>query len=159
MMAYLDAFLTLLRDGLAQPDLASFVLRLNVGVFFAISGGNKLLCPICHGYLDSNLKRSGIPSCGGAMVWWVAGWEFLAGVLLALGLFTGAAAFILFLVCVVAFIVSHKRKIEKKNPVHAFDAATEYLCMFDVLLATMLLAIMFNGPGVISLDHTIWGIK
>lgn len=155
MTEYLTAFVMLLREGLAQPDLASFVLRLNVGVFFAISGFNKLTCPICHGYLKSNLERSMLPSCGGAMVWWVAGWEFLAGVFLALGLFTGAAAFILFVVCMVAFIVSHKRKIEKKNPVHAMDAATEYLCMFDVLLATMLLAIMFNGPGVISLDY-LW---
>lgn len=156
-MEHLTAFHTLLWAGFNLPDLAALILRLGVGVFFAISGWNKLTCPVCHGYLQSNLQRSNLPSCGGLLVWWVAGWEFLAGVALALGLYTGAAAFILLIVCVVAFIVSHKRKIEKKNPVHKLDAATEYLCMFDVLLAWMAVAIMAIGPGRYSLDFLLWG--
>jgi putative oxidoreductase len=154
-MVYLDAFLTLLREGINLPDAGALVLRLGVGVFFAISGWNKLTCTTCHGYLRSNLTRSGIP-CVPFAVWWVAGWEFLAGVALALGLFTGASAFVLFVICVVAFLVSHRRKIAKKNPVHRMDAATEYLCMFDVLLLWMTLAIMAMGPGAYSLDRLLW---
>lgn len=153
MLIYWEAFLMLLREGMQTPDLASLVLRLFVGIPFAISGWNKLTCPICHGYLKSNLARSSIPSCGGLMVYWVAGWEFLAGLALALGLLTGASAFVLLLVCIVAFIVSHKRKIEKKNPVHFMDKLTEYGFMFDVLLIGMLLAIMGIGPGAYSLDR------
>lgn len=155
-MAYLEAFLVLLREGMALPDLAALVLRLGAGVFFAISGWNKLTDPICHGYLLSNLRRSAIPCCS-FMVWWVAGWEFLAGLTLALGLFTGASAFVLLVICIVAFLVSHKRKIAKKNPVHRMDAITEYLCMFDVLLIWMLLAVMAMGPGAWSLDRLLWG--
>lgn len=158
MSPYLDAFLALLREGFSLPDMAALVLRLGVGVFFAISGWNKLTCPVCHGYLSSNLQRSNLPHCGGLLVWWVAGWEFVAGLALAIGLFTGAASFVLFIVCVVAFLVSHKRKIAKKNPVHKMDAATEYLCMFDVLLAWMLLATMALGPGSYSLDRLLWGM-
>lgn len=155
-MPYLQAFNTLLWQGLSLPDLASLVLRAGVGVFFAISGWNKLTCPTCHGLLVGNLTRSLLP-CPQFLCWWVAGWEFLAGATLALGFYTGASAFILLIVCVVAFLVSHKRKIAKKNPVHALDAATEYLCMFDVLLVWMTLAVMALGPDRWSLDYLLWG--
>lgn len=156
-MEYLHGFHTLLWAGINLPDIAALILRLGVGVFFAISGWNKLTCPTCHGYLGSNLARSGLPSCGGYMVWWVAGWEFAAGAAIAIGLYTGAAAFILFVVCLVAFIVSWRRKLARKNPVHRMDAATEVLCMFDVLLMWMLLAVMMIGPGAVSVDRLLWG--
>lgn len=155
-MPYLQAFNTLLWQGLSLPDLAALVLRIGVGLFFAISGWNKLTCSMCHGFLVGNLTRSLLPMPH-LLCWWVAGWEFLAGVTLVLGLYTGASAFILFIVCLVAFLVSHKRKLAKKNPVHKMDAATEYLCMFDVLLLWMTLAVMALGPGAYSLDRLLWG--
>lgn len=155
-MEYLHAFLDLLVYGIPNLDAASAIMRLGVGVPFFISGMNKLLCPVCHGYLLSNLTRSGI-ACPRASVWWVAGWEALAGLTLALGLFTGASAFILFVVCIVAFLVSWKRKLQKKNPVHFFDACTEVGFMFDVLLIWLLLGVMFIGPGAFSLDHYLFG--
>ena len=152
MMDYLDAFLFgLLPWGINQPDLAALILRLGVGVPFFISGMNKLLCPTCHGWLRANLTRSKIP-CVSFSVWWVAGWEAAAGLALALGVFTAAAGFILFIVCVIAFIVSWRRKLEKKNPAHFWDACTEIGFMFDTLLTWMLLAVMTVGPGRYSLD-------
>lgn len=156
-MAELHAFLGILTWGLNVHDWPELILRLGVGVPFFISGMNKLFCPICHGWLVSNLQRSGIPSLGGCTVWWLAGWEALAGLLLVLGLFTGAAAFILFIVCVVAFIVSWRRKLDKKKPAHFWDACTEVGFMFDVLLIWMLVAIMFIGPGAFSLDAELFG--
>lgn len=154
-MEYLAAFHMLLVNGINLPDLADLVLRLGVGIPFFISGMNKMCCPICHGWLVSNLQRSGIPSCGGLMVWWLAFWEAFAGLLLALGLLTGASAFILFIVCVVAFLVSWRRKLDKKNPAHFWDACTEIGFMFDVLLVWMLVAIMARGPGRYSLDNLL----
>lgn len=151
-MEYLHAFGLLLVNGLQGPDFAALILRLGVGVPFFISGMNKLFCPICHGWLVSNLQRSGIPSCGGFTVWFLAFWEAFAGLTLALGLVTGASAFILFIVCVVAFLVSWRRKLEAKKPAHFWDACTEIGFMFDTLLTWMLVAIMFTGPGAYSLD-------
>ena len=151
-MEYITAFtFGLLPWGLNQTDIALLALRVGVGVPFAISGWNKLTCPICHGWLRSNLTRSGIP-CVGFSVWWLAGWEFVAGVTLALGLLSAASAFVLFIVCVVAFIVSWRRKLDAKKPAHFMDACTEVLFMFDVLLAWMVLATMFAGPGAYSMD-------
>src|SRR6202012_1033640 len=98
-----EAFLFgLLPWGLNQTDLGLLLLRLGVGGPFAISGFNKCFCPICHGWLRANLTRSGIP-CVGFSVWWLAGWEMVAGLTLALGLLSAASAFVLFVVCVVAF--------------------------------------------------------
>lgn len=151
-MSYVEAFVFgLLPWGIPWEDMAALILRLGVGVPFFISGMNKLLCPICHGWLRSNLTRSGIP-CVGFTVWWLAAWEALAGFTLALGLFTAASAFILFVVCVVAFIVSWRRKLSAKKPAHFWDACTEIGFMFDTLLTWMLLAVMFLGPGRYSLD-------
>lgn len=141
----------LLPWGLNQTDIALLALRLGVGIPFAISGWNKLTCPICHGWLRSNLTRSKIP-CVGFTVWWLAGWEFVAGLTLALGLMSAASALVLFIVCIVAFIVSWRRKLEAKKPAHFMDACTEVLFMFDVLLAWMVLATMFAGPGAYSMD-------
>lgn len=153
-----EAFLLgLLPWGLDLPDLAALALRLGVGVPFFISGMNKLFCPTCHGWLRSNLTRSQIP-CVGFTVWWLAFWEAFAGFTLTWGLFTGASAFILFIVCIVAFIVSWRRKLDKKKPAHFWDACTEVGFMFDTLLTWMLLAVMFLGPGRYSLD-ALWFAK
>lgn len=157
MEFYFPAFATgLLPWGLNQNDLALLVLRLGVGVPFFISGMNKMFCPICHAGVRSNLERSGIP-CVGFTVWWLAFWEAFAGLLLALGLMTAAAAFILFIVCIVAFIVSWRRKLEAKHPAHFWDACTEVGFMFDTLLTWMLMAVMFAGPGTYSLDAHYFG--
>lgn len=155
-MTYLSAFtFGLLPWGIPWHDFAALLLRLGVGIPFFISGMNKLFCPICHGWLLNNLKRSGI-GCPTTTVWWLAGWEALAGLTIALGFMSGASAFILLIVCIVAFIVSWRRKLEKKNPAHFWDACTEIGFMFDVLLIWMLLAVIFSGPGAYSLDNLLW---
>lgn len=152
----IEAFLTgLLPWGLNQLDWGLLALRVGVGVPFFISGMNKLLCPICHGSLRSNLSRSGIP-CVWFTVWWLAFWEAAAGLSLALGFLSAASAFVLFIVCVIAFIVSWRRKLEAKRPAHFFDACTEIGFMFDTLLTWMVLALMLTGPGHLSLDWWIF---
>lgn len=153
--AELQGFLGLLVWGMDTEDLGLLVLRLGVGVPFAISGWNKLTCPICHGWLRSNLTRSQIP-CVGFTVWWLAGWEFVAGLTLALGLLSAASAFVLLIVCIVAFMVSWRRKLDAKKPAHFMDACTEIGFMFDVLLIWMVLATMAMGPGAYSLDAWLW---
>lgn len=151
-MDYLNAFFFgLLPWGLNQTDWASLALRLGVGLPFFVSGMNKLFCPICHGWLVANLNRAKLP-CVWFLCWWLAFWEAFAGLLLVLGLFTAAAAFILFIVCVVAFITSWRRKLDAKKPAHLSDAFTELGFMFDTLLTWMVLALMFMGPGALSLD-------
>lgn len=147
----MDGLLGLATWAAPSPDLAALLMRFGVGFPFFVSGMNKILCPVCHGWLRSNLTRSGIP-CVRFTVWWLAFWEALAGLLLVLGLFTGASAVVLLIVCVVAWLVSWRRKLEAKKPAHFFDAITEVFFCFDVLLIWLILAIGLIGPGAWSLD-------
>lgn len=152
MAEYLHAFFFgLLPWGLDQFDWAALALRVGVGLPFFVSGLNKLLCPVCHGWLVANMTRAKLP-CVWFLCWWLAAWEAVAGLMLVLGLFSSAAAFILFVVCLVAFCTSWRRKVEKAKPAHRFDAFTEVGFMFDTLLVWMLLALMLMGPGDLSLD-------
>lgn len=156
-MAHLSAFFFgPLPWGIPLPELAPFILRLFIGIPFFISGGNKLFCPICHARLINNLTKSKLP-CIPFLVWWLAFWECLAGLFLVLGLFSSAAAFVLLVVCLVAFIVSWRRKLEKSKPVHLPDACTEIGFLFDTLLISMLLSLLFSGPGAYTLDAVFWG--
>lgn len=150
----MEYMFNLMVHGLDWHNVADLIMRLGVGIPFFISGMNKLFCPVCHGYLRSNLARSGIP-CVGFSVWWVAFWEALAGFTLAVGFLTGASAFVLLIVCLVATKVSWRRKLAKKNPVHFWDACTEVGFMFDVLLIWLLLGIGFSGTGQFSVDYLI----
>lgn len=148
----MDGLLGLATWGAPSADLAALLMRIGVGLPFLISGLNKMLCPICHGWLRSNLTRSGIP-CVWFTVWWLAAWEALAGFTLLVGLFTGLSAVVLLIVCVVAWVVSWRRKLEAKKPAHKWDAATEVLFCFDVLLIWLVLGIGMIGPGRWSLDY------
>lgn len=150
-----SAFMALLTWGLHVDGAAEFLLRIGVGLPFFVSGMDKCFCSICHGWLVSNLRKSQLPKPEW-LCWWVGGWEAVAGLTLALGLFTGASAFILLVVCIVAWIVSWRRKLEAKKPAHAFDAFTELGFMFDTLLIWMLLAVMFTGPGPLSIDALLF---
>jgi len=149
---YLTAFHALLVWGMNDKDWATLALRVGVGLPFFVSGMDKLFCPICHGWLVANMKRSNLP-CVWFLCWFVAFWEAVAGLMLVLGLFTAAAAFILLVICLVAWITSWRRKLEKAKPAHEFDAFTELGFMFDTLLIWMVLALMFLGPGELSLDY------
>ena len=150
-MTYVEGLLGLLVWGMDTQDLGLLLLRWGVGIPFFISGMNKMLCPTCHGWLVSNLTRSGI-GCPTITVWWLAGWEAVAGLTLTIGLLSAASAFILLVVCIVAFLVSWRRKLQAKKPAHFWDACTEVGFMFDVLLIWMLLGTMSMGPGIYSLD-------
>lgn len=137
-----------------STDMTLLVLRLGVGVAFAISGANKLFNRQIHASLRRNLEMNKIPYLS-FCEWWVPFWEFASGVMLTLGFLTGFNAVVLAIICVVAIGCSSKRKVAKKNPINASEAATEYLFLFDILLLWMLVALMFAGGGAFSVDHLI----
>lgn len=150
------AILALLREGLSFPDLADLIIRASVGIFFAISGGNKLFVPDRHLALRRNLARNNIP-CVQGMVWWVAGWEFLAGAMLALGLFTAFSAGVLLIICLVACSCEAHAKVESYKPINQWDRVADYLYLPEILYTVLLLAAIVHGTGAFSLDRLFWG--
>lgn len=156
MSPELQALLALLREGFSSPDTADLILRGSVGVFFAISGGNKLFVPERHLSLRRNLAKNRIP-CVEGMVWWVAGWEFLAGIMLALGLFTAFSATVLLIICLVACSCEAAHKVAAYKPINKWDHAADYLYLPEVLYTIMLVAALVHGTGAYSLDRLLWG--
>jgi putative oxidoreductase len=132
-------------------DIALGVVRVAVGGFFAISGYNKLFVPARHASLKANLTRNNIPAIR-VMQWWVPGWEFIAGLMLAVGLFSAFAAGVLMIICAVAICCEAKEKVAKFAPINAGDVVADYLYLPEVLYAVLLVVNLVAGTGRYSLD-------
>lgn len=126
-----------------QIDTALLVLRVIFGVFFAIHGLNKV--------------RSGIAGTVGwfagiGMKWpglqarMAAGTEIIAGLFLALGLFTPLAAAAILGVMVVATWTAHR-----SNGFFIYNNGWEYTVSIGVLA----IAVGMSGPGRFSLDAAL----
>jgi putative oxidoreductase len=151
-----DAFVALLRQGLNSPDLSDLLIRGSIGTFFAISGGNKLFVPTRHASLRRSLAVNNIP-CVEPMAWWVAGWEFLAGAMLAVGLLSAFSAGVLLIICLVACWCEAHQKVESYKPINGFDRVADYLYLPEVLYIVLLTAAILHGTGAFSLDRLLWG--
>lgn len=138
------------------PDFALLIIRLTVGVFFAISGFHKLFNSERHSKLFRTLVNDRIPFPQ-FNVWWVPAWEFVAGVLLATGLVTVFAAGVLMVICLVACHAEAGEKIKKWEPhINCADKLDCYLYLPEVLYVMMLLAILASGPGMYSIDWLVF---
>jgi putative oxidoreductase len=152
----LNAITALMRGGLNVPDLADLIIRGSVGVFFAISGGNKLFVPERHMSLRRNLAKNRIP-CASPMAWWVAGWELVAGAMLAVGLFSAFAAMVLLIICLVACSCEANAKVAAYKPINVWDRIADYLYLPEVLYTVLLTAAIIHGTGHYSLDWLLRG--
>lgn len=147
--------LSLLSHGFALPDLGLMIPRTAVGLFFAISGYHKLFNPARHARLVKTLTEDNVP-CVAFNQWWVPGWEFVAGTMLTLGLFTTFSAATLAIVCLVACACEAAGKVAKYGPIDMADVLDDYLYLPEVLYLVMLVAIALTGPGAYSLDAVVW---
>lgn len=146
--------LTLLTHGLSMPDVASLVLRIGVGVFFAISGFHKLFHEGRRASFIGNLTKNKIPLLR-FNSWFVPGVEFVAGATLAVGLLTSFSAFLLLSICFVACGCEAWDKVCKYNPIDGLDVLDDYLYLPEVLYSLILIGVMLNGTGMYSLDR-LW---
>ncbi len=148
-------YLKVLATGLSAPDAALAVVRISVGLFFAISGYNKLFNAGRHASITANLTKNKIPFVG-FMQWWVPGWEFVSGALLMLGLATMFNAAVLSIICIVACLCEAKNKVESYHPINAADRVDDYLYLPEVLYLLLLTVPIFSGGGDYSLDALIF---
>src|SRR5438128_999934 len=109
-----------LLTGFNMADLALFLNRTALGVFFMISGYYKLFTAQARANLICTLKKLHIP-----MVkfnsWWVPGVEFAAGAALAVGLLSPLAATGLLSICCVACCTAGPDMVKSYNPDGAMD--------------------------------------
>jgi putative oxidoreductase len=148
-------FTDLLTKGISAPDLALTIPRAVVGVFFAMSGGNKLFTEIGHKNLCASLHGCRIPWVP-VMCWWVAFWEFFSGILLTLGLLSAFNAAVLAIVCIVATWGTGPRKVNSRSNFNCWDRATNWLFLPEVLMIALLAITMLMGPGAYSVDNLLF---
>jgi putative oxidoreductase len=144
--------INLLTNGLSDLDVASTVLRVATGTFFAASGWNKLTNAGRHAAIVDTFKRDHIPAIG-FMQWWVPGWELLGGAMVALGLLGAFAAGVLIIICAVACVSEAPARVADYKPINGADKLADYLYLPEVLYILCLLPTAFAGTGKYSLDH------
>ena len=149
------SIIQLMSHGLHAPDLALALVRVAIGGFFAISGFHKLFNPERHAHYTRTLVADHVPAIG-FMQWWVAGWEFAAGLLVAVGLFSTFSAGVLMIICVVACMAEAPAKVAKYNPIDKADVVDDYLYLPEVLYLITLAAVALAGPGHFSVDHFLF---
>lgn len=127
-----------------QP-LGLLVLRLALGAIMTVHGYNKVFRDLHHfvGWVSS----MGIPSWLGYVA---AFTELLGGLLILVGFFTRAAAFLIFVDLVVAMW-----KVDFHGGVSAVLGHTEKET--SLVLASVAFALIVLGGGPIALDHVLRG--
>lgn len=147
--------LTIAAHGFGLHDVALALVRIAVGVFFAISGFHKLFNKIRHQHLVQTLIADNVPAVRFNQ-WWVPGWEFVAGSMLAVGLLTAFSASVLAIVCIVACICEARERVAKYQPIDMADTIDDYLYLPEVLYLVMLAVSIFAGTGKYSLDAILF---
>lgn len=136
----------------AAPALVDFtllLLRLTIGVMFALSGFFKLAKPERGQKMARSLTDAGLPT-GLAPV--IALGELLGGVGVVLGLFTLPAALVLFVISVGAMVTTTIPNA-KGSGIHKLE---NLLYAPEAILAAALLALAALGAGGWSLDRALF---
>jgi putative oxidoreductase len=142
-------------DAQLAKDVALGVVRASAGVFFACSGWNKLTNANRHAALVRNLTGNKLPAPA-YLAWWVAGWEFLAGAMLAAGLLSAFVAVVLTIICLVAICCEAADKVERYGPINRADRVADWLYLPEVLYVILLAVNVIAGTGRFSLDHLLF---
>lgn len=126
--------------------------RINVGLFFSISGYNKLFVSANQTAMLETMRHAGIPFPEFNAVF-VALLEFIFGALLALGLLTRPAALILLAIVAVATVTDGIHKIPAGlGPLDWYDW---FLYLPEVLYGLLLFWIWCAGSGRFGADQSM----
>ena len=139
-------------DGLEQ--YAILLVRVLLGVFFAISGANKLFVAANRKTMYETLVEAKVPFPG-VMTYFVAGVEFVGGLLLAVGFLSSVACATLLVDMLVAILTAKLPRMPKGlSPLNWVD---EFLFLPEVLYVLFFIWLICSGPGRFSVDGWIGG--
>ena len=146
-----DALMRFVSSG--NRSLEEFVVllaRISLGVFFTISGGNKLFVANQYKLMYETIVGAGIPFPH-LMTYFVSSVEFACGCLLIIGLLST--------LCCVAFIIDMIVAITVGNHHQGAlvyrDWLDDFLYLPEVMYIIIFLWLISSGPGRLSIDHWI----
>src|ERR1044071_4495673 len=125
-----------------------FLARISLGVFFAISGGNKLLFT-SHYDLMYETIAAGIPFPH-FMAYFVSSVEFVSGCLLVIGMFSTLCCVALIFTMIVAIATVQLATIKS---ISFIDWIDDFLYLPEVMYIIIFLWLVSSGPGWLSVDH------
>ncbi len=132
-----------------QP-YAILLVRVSIGLFFAISGANKLFAAGGIKPVYDTLVQAKVPFPH-QMAYFVSGVEFLGGSLLALGFLSSVASVALLIDMIVATLTSAISTLPKGlSPLNWLD---DFLYLPEVLYVLFFIWLICSGPGKFSVDH------
>ncbi|HEX3353625.1 MAG TPA: DoxX family protein [Terriglobales bacterium] len=139
-------------SGLEQ--YAILLVRVSIGLFFAISGANKLFVAGGAKLVYETLVKSKVPFPR-QTAYFVAGVEFVCGSLVAVGFVSSPASVALMIDMIVATLTSAISTLPKGlSPLNWLD---DFLYLPEVLYVLFFIWLICSGPGRFSVDYWIAG--
>ena len=133
---------------------AILLVRVSIGLFFAISGGNKLFSAGGTKPVYETLVKAKVPFPR-QTAYFVAGVEFVGGSLVTVGLLSSPASVALMIDMIVATLTSAVSGIPKGvSPLSWLD---DFLYLPEVLYVLFFIWLICSGPGKFSVDYWLAG--
>jgi putative oxidoreductase len=128
---------------------AILLIRVSIGLFFAISGANKLFVAGGTKPVYETLVKARIPFPH-LMAYFVSGVEFVGGSLVTVGFLSSPACVVLLIDMIVATLTSAVSTIPKGlSPLNWLD---DFLYLPEVLYVLFFSWLICSGPGKLSAD-------
>jgi putative oxidoreductase len=138
---------------LGSSDLEQYAIllvRVSIGVFFAISGANKLFVAGGTQTMYETLVKADVPFPH-LMTYFVSGVEFVGGLSVAAGFLSSLACVALLVDMVVAILTTKLSAVPRGlSPLKWFD---NFLYLPEVLYVLFFILLISVGPGKFSVDH------
>ena len=145
-------FMLLGSSGLEQ--YAILLIRVSIGIFFAISGGNKQFVAGGTKPVYDMLDKAKIPFPQ-QTAYFVATVEFVCGSLLAVGFLSSVACMALLIDMIVATLTEAISTLPKK--LSALNWLDDFLYLPEVLYVLFFIWLLCSGPGKFSVDYWLAG--
>jgi len=142
---------------LGSSDLEQYAIllvRVSLGLFFAISGANKLFVAGGTRTMYETLVKAKVPFPH-LMTYFVSGVEFVGGSLLVVGFLSSLAGGALLVDMLVVILTTKLSAMPKGlSPLHWLDA---FLYLPEVLYVLFFIWLLCSGPGKFSVDYWLAG--
>jgi putative oxidoreductase len=142
---------------LGNSDLeqsAILLVRISIGLFFAISGANKLFVAGGTKPVYDTLVKAKVPFPR-QTAYFVASVEFVCGSLVAMGFLSSPACVALMIDMIVATLTNALSSIPKGlSPLSWLD---DFLYLPEVLYVLFFIWLICSGPGKFSVDYSLAG--
>jgi len=133
---------------------AILLIRVSIGLFFAISGANKLFVAGGTKPVYDTLVKAQVPFPR-QMAYFVAGVEFVCGSLLVVGFFSSPACMALLIDMIVATLTSAISTLPKG--LSRLNWLDDFLYLPEVLYVLFFIWLLCSGPGKFSVDYSLAG--